>query len=137
MVMKNPFSQYVDNQINTATPGRLIVLAYDGACRFAKAGLAAMKAGKLDDQSANITRVQAIISELMASLDHKANSQLAGSLASLYNYMFDKLTEANIHDNAEALEEVIGLLTDMRSAWAEAEIMVRSGRLSTQEAVAA
>lgn len=137
MVMKNPFSQYVDNQVNTATPGRLIVLAYDGAIRFAKAGMEAMKAGKLYEQSTSIAKAQAIISELMCSLDEKANPQLAASLKSLYTYMFDMLTEANIHDNIAAVEEAIGLLNEMRAAWAEAEIMVRSGRLSAEEALAA
>lgn len=137
MVMRNPFSQYVDNQVNTATPERLIVLAYDGAIRFAKTGMEAMKAGKLDEQSTGIRKTQAIISELMCSLDEKANPQLAASLGSLYTYMFDRLTEANIRDNAAALQEVIGLLSDMRAAWAEAELMVRSGRLRTEEAAAA
>jgi flagellar protein FliS len=135
--MKNPFSQYVDNQINTATPERLIVLAYDGAIRFAKAGLEAMKAHTLDVQSANIGKAQAIITELIVSLDDKASSELAASLASLYSYMFDRLTEANIHDNIGAIEEVISLLSDLRSAWADAEIMVRSGRRTSPEAQAA
>jgi flagellar protein FliS len=137
MVMKNPFSQYTDTQINTATPGRLIVLAYDGAIRFANTGMEAMKAGKLDVQSANITKVQAILTELTSSLDGQSNPELADSLTSLYNYMFDRLTEANIHDNAEALDEVINLLSDLRAAWAEAEMLVRSGRLSVKEAEAA
>ncbi len=137
MVMKNPFSQYVDNQVNTATPGRLIVLAYDGAIRFANAGMEAMKARGLYEQSTSIAKAQAIIGELMCSLDDKAAPDLAASLKSLYAYMLDLLTEANIHDNADALREVIGLLTDMRAAWAEAEIMVRSGRLTSEEALAA
>ena len=135
MVAKNPFSQYVDNQINTATPGRLVVLAYDGAIRFAKTGLEAMKVGKLDEQSAGITKAQAIITELMSCLNEKADPELAGRLSSLYSYMFDRLTQANIRDNAGALQEVIGLLSDLRSAWADAELTVRSGR--TQEVQAA
>ncbi len=128
MVMKNPFSQYTDTQINTATPGRLIVLAYDGAIRFAKTGMEGMKAGRLDVQSTSITRTQAILTELTSCLDRESNPELADSLASLYSYMFDRLTDANIHDNAGALQEVIGLLSDLRSAWADAEMMVRSGR---------
>lgn len=135
MVMKNPFSQYADTQITTATPGMLIVLAYDGAIRFANTGMEAMKAGKLDVQSANITKAQAILSELTSCLDRKSNPELAESLASLYSYMFDRLTQANIRDNAGALQEVIGLLSDLQSAWADAELRVRSGR--TQEVQAA
>lgn len=136
MAARNPFAQYVDNQVNTATPGKLIVMAYDGAIRFAKTGLEAMKSGgKLDVQSAGITKAQAIIAELLSSIDDKADQELAGRLASLYTYMFDRLTDANIHDNMGALQEVIGLLSDLRAAWSDAEMMVRSGRV--QEARAA
>ena len=132
--MKNPFSQYVDNQINTATPGRLVVLAYDGAIRFAKAGLEAMKARKLDKQSEGITKAQTIVTELMSCWTIRP-TRVGASLSCLYTYMFDRLTEANIRDNGGAIEEVIGLLSDLRSAWADAELVVRSGR--TQEVQAA
>jgi flagellar secretion chaperone FliS len=131
MSVTNPYSQYHENQIKTVTPGKLILMAYDGAIRFARTAAEKMKEGKLDEQSANITKAQNIILELMSSLDMKIDQQLADNLYSLYTYMFDRLTQANVHDDIGALDETIQILGEMRSAWAEAEFALRSGTTST------
>ena len=86
-----------------------------------------MKEGKLYEQGANITRVQNILMELIGSLDMTRDRQLAANLYNLYNYMFDKLTHASIRDDLAALEEVTGMLAEMRATWAEAERLVRTG----------
>jgi len=122
----DPYSQYLENQVKTTTPGRLLVMAYDAAIRFGRIAREKMAAKQLDEQSANIRKMQNIILELMGALDHKVDRQLAANLESLYVYAFDRLTEANIRDNAKALEEVIQVLTELRSAWAEAELTVRA-----------
>lgn len=127
MTLNNPYEQYIRAQFTTATPGKLLLMAYDGAIRFAKVAAEKMKEGKLDEQSANIRKCQNIIAELMSSLNPEVNRQLADSLFALYSYLFDKLTHANIKDNSQALDEVIAMLTELRAAWAEADATVRTG----------
>jgi flagellar secretion chaperone FliS len=129
----DPYSQYWENQVKTATPGKLLLMTFDAAIRFSRTAQEAMKAQQLDEQSTNIRKIQNILLELMGSLDHKVDSQLADNLDALYTYMFDLLTDANIHDNAPALEEVVRMLTDLRSAWADAELSVRSGSSPTAQ----
>lgn len=131
MAMNNPYNTYFENQLKTATPGKLLVMLYDAGIRFAKTGLQKMQEGKLDEQSENIRKVQNVLLELISSLDPKSDPQLAGNLQSLYEFMFDQLTDANIHDNIEPLQNVIKLLTEMRGVWADAEMLVRSGKTST------
>lgn len=113
MTVNNPYSQYIENQFNTASPGKLLIMAYDAAIRFAKTAAEKMKEGKLDQQSENIRKVQNIILELMSSLDMKVDRQLAENLYSLYSYIFDRLTHANIKDDPQALEEVIQILFEL------------------------
>ncbi len=125
--MNNPYSQYAQNQLTTATPGRLLVMTYDAAIRFATTAAEKMKEHKLDEQSENIRKVQNILLELISSLDSKVDAQLAANLQSVYNYMFDQLTQANIRDDMGAIQEVIRMLSELRSAWADAELLVRSG----------
>lgn len=132
MAVVNPYSQYMENQFRTATPGKLIIMAYDGAIRFAKTAAEKMRERKLDEQSANIIKAQGIVLELISSLDFKADLRLAENLEGLYSYVFDRLTHANLRDDLAALDETISILTDMRSVWAEAELMVRSGKTSTE-----
>lgn len=137
MSTQNPYSQYLETQVMTATPGKLLIMAYDGAIRFARIAMEKMKIRKLDEQSANIRKVQNILLELMGSLNWEVDHQLASNLDALYTYMFDRLTQANIADDTVALDEVITILSELRSAWAEAELAIRSGRAATQEAIAA
>ena len=47
--------------------------------------------------------------------------------------MFDRLTEANLHDDQQALAEVLDIMTELRSTWAEAELMIRSGNTAGTE----
>ncbi|MDO8585748.1 MAG: flagellar export chaperone FliS [Armatimonadota bacterium] len=137
MPVKDPWLQYQENQLNTVTPGRLLVMAFDAAIKFAHTAAEKMKAGKLDEQSANIAKVQSILLELISSLDVNQDKQLAGNLYGLYGYMFDRLTRANIRDDLAALEEVTGMLTEMRATWAEAEHLVRTGQAAGTERLAA
>jgi len=135
MSVTDPYSQYVDNQIKTASPGKLLVMAYDAAIKFGRMAQEKMKEGDLFEQSTSIRKVQNILLELMASLDPKVDRQLTANLDALYTYMFDKLTHANVHDDVNAIEEVVQIMTELRSAWEEAAMTARAG--STEERKAA
>jgi flagellar protein FliS len=126
MAVSNPYSQYAENQVTTASPGKLLLMTYDGAIKFGRIALDKMRNGDLYEQSANIRKVQNILLELMASLDPKADRQLTANLDGLYTYMFDRLTHANLHDDARALEEVIRIMTDLRATWEEADKLARA-----------
>ncbi|MHB0912641.1 MAG: flagellar export chaperone FliS [Armatimonadota bacterium] len=134
MLDRNPYSIYLENQVRTASPGGLLLITYDAAIRFGRLAQQKMGEKKLDEQSANIRKVQEVLLELMNSLNAKANPVLAESLDGLYTYMFDTLTHANINDDAEALEEVIQILIDLRSAWAQAELTSRTGIMQEEQA---
>ena len=115
-------NEYRKSQILTASRGQLLLMAYDGALRFLRLAASAMEQKRFEEQNTNITKAQAIILELLNSLDHTANSQLADALDRLYRYMYDRLMEANVHDKLESLREVERHLSDLRETWAEAEL---------------
>jgi len=118
----NPFSQYIENQLTTASPAKLLLMAFDGAIRFGRIARQKMEARKLDEQSENIRKTQSILVELMNALNHEANPELARRLDALYTYMFDRLTHANIHDDLKALDEVLDILSQLRDTWAQANL---------------
>jgi flagellar protein FliS len=89
----------------------------------------------LDEKSINIGKSQAIIAELLITLDPEPNAELAANLTGLYSYMFNRLTDANINDDERAASEVIGILSDLRDAWSEAAQMWREQ--SAREGLAA
>jgi flagellar protein FliS len=113
-------AEYQQNQILTAGRSQLLLLTYDGLLRFLNRARSHMLAGELEQQHANIVRAQAILVELICSLDPTVDAKVAASLRSLYEYLYDRLTHANVRDDEATLAEVISHLTRLREAWAEA-----------------
>ena len=118
-------AEYQQNQILTAGRSQLLLLAYDGALRFLGLARAHMRAHEIDRQHANIVRAQAILAELISSLDPTVDEKMAASLRSLYEYLYDRLTHANVRDDEAALTEVGAHLASLREAWAEAAMTWR------------
>ncbi|MBN1523252.1 MAG: flagellar export chaperone FliS [Spirochaetales bacterium] len=122
MNTQNPTNSYKEIQIKTATPGKLIIMLYDGAIKHMN--LAIEEIGKkhsgYEKASNSIIKVQDIITELMVSLDFEKGEQIAKNLFSLYVYMNKRLVEANIEKNEKTLSEIKKHLSELRNAWAEA-----------------
>lgn len=57
-----------------------------------------------------------ILQRLGAGLNYEAGI-IADQLDQIYNYMADKLIEANFEKNTEKIKEVIGILEDISQAW--------------------
>ena len=130
----NGYAQYQENQLLTASPGKLLLAAYDGAIRFTRIGLEKMREEKLDEQSMNINKAIAIVCELMSTLNEDANPSLVTRLKSLYIYIIEKLGMANMNQNEPDLIEAIKILTHLRETWAEADRTVQE--MSMREAAA-
>ena len=108
---------YLRTRVLTATPEQLQMMLFDGAIRFAEQGKAALLAKNWEGSYNNISRCQKIIAELTASLKHDVNPDLCGKLASLYNYAYRKLVEANIDHTVEPLDEAVRILKYQRETW--------------------
>jgi flagellar protein FliS len=117
----DPIHSYRETQIKTATPGKLILMLYDGAIKYINLASESLdkKYAAYDKVSSYIIRTQDIVTELMVSLDFEKGGEIARSLFSLYMYMNRKLLEANIKKDMKILGEVKKLLMELRSAWAE------------------
>ena len=127
MKTMDPVGSYKETQIKTATPGKLIVMLYDGAVKFINLALEHMnkKHTGYDKVSNYIIKAQDIVTELMVSLDFEKGGQIAKNLFGLYLYMNRRLIEANIQKEPGILNEVKTLLTELRSAWQTASQKVQ------------
>ncbi|UJF33192.1 flagellar protein FliS [Paenibacillus hexagrammi] len=63
-------------------------------------------------------KVHDIIMEFVITLDRSV--PLSDNLMSLYDYFIFRLKEANSKKIIEPIQEVMGLLTELREAWVEA-----------------
>jgi flagellar protein FliS len=117
----NPLRSYKETQIKTATPGKLILMLYDGAIRQLNQALEDMSEEhrRYDSISNCLIKAQDIIAELMVSLDFDRGGEIAKNLFGLYVFMNRRLLDANIKKDKAYVEEVKGLLLELRGAWAE------------------
>ncbi|MCK6572156.1 flagellar export chaperone FliS [Myxococcota bacterium] len=125
MYAKNGYSQsslqrYRAVKIQTASPAQIMLMLYDGAIRFTQIAKMKIEERDLAGKGTYIGKVQAIISELMSSLDFSIAPELCTQLQQLYMYMMEQLTEANIRLKTEPLDVVVSLLTTLREGWGQA-----------------
>ncbi len=109
---------YLRTKIFTATPEQLQLMLYDGAIRFSEQAKAALEKKDYEASYNLISRTQKIITELNGSLKHNVAPELCGKLASLYNFVYRKLLEANVKHELEPMNEALGILRYQRETWA-------------------
>lgn len=126
--MRNPYAAYVNTQIETATPESLITMLYDGAIRFCGQAKQALGAGDLSSANNFLGRAQAILAELASCLDMQRGGDIAKNLSALYDYMYRRLVEANVKKDAAIIDEVSGMIADLRNTWVEAARRYREQR---------
>jgi flagellar secretion chaperone FliS len=112
-----PAANYLKTKVFTATPEQLQLMLYDGAIRFAEQAKAALGEKDYETSYNSLSRAQKILTELQCGLRHDVAPELCGKLASLYNFVFRKLMEANISHDLDPLDEALGILRYQRETW--------------------
>ncbi|HLU05701.1 MAG TPA: flagellar export chaperone FliS [Woeseiaceae bacterium] len=103
--------------VETATPHRLIQLMMERTLTKIAVARGHMERGAVSEKGKHIGDAIGIISGLRASLNHKADAKLSGNFDALYDYMSRRLLEANLRDDQKILDEVSGLLRELKEAW--------------------
>lgn len=110
----------LETKVNTSNPHQLIVMLYDGALLAIKSAALSMDAGDIPNKGRSISQaINIIVNGLKASLDMEAGADLSERLAALYDYMVQRLLQANLQNSKPALTEVGSLLGELREAWVE------------------
>ena len=132
----NPYNKYIKqyqaNNINTATPEKLMILLFDGAIQFLIKAKTAIEENNFKDRSQNIDGARKIIRELMRTIDLENGNDVSKQLFRLYNRMAMKLIKANVQRNAPLIDEVIEDLTNIRWGFQKA-IEIKSGVTTVEE----
>ncbi|MCD4824081.1 MAG: flagellar export chaperone FliS [Phycisphaerae bacterium] len=109
---------YQNNAVVTQTPGRIVVLLYEGAIRFLKEAVAALEKGDFARKGERIRRAQDILMELDCALDMEAgDGEVSRNLRQLYLFMDRQLNTANVKKDAEIIRKVVGMLENLHEGW--------------------
>lgn len=117
MALANPYAQYNQNRILTASPAELTLMLYEGAIKFNNIAIIAIEKNEIEKASVNIIKAQRIIEEFRATLDMKYS--VAEDFERVYVYLHRRLIEANMSKDIAILEEVNTHLRSMRDTWKE------------------
>lgn len=133
--MINASQSYLVAQIQSATPGGLIVLLYDGLLRFtmeAEEYLAQKDHQALTQAARSVQRATDILTELTSCLRDTHEPKLCACLSSLYAFFTTELSRGLHSRNPEVLAGIVPLITELRDTWQEAELLAsRSQSTST------
>jgi len=113
-------AKYIRDEIQSASPQKIIVMLYDRAVKSLEE---AKKHTQSEDPfafTANLTKAEQIIAELMGALKPEVAPELVLNLTRLYEFMYSHLVKAHDEKSEEKIEQVLSLLRDLRQTWVDA-----------------
>jgi len=116
-VSQNDVNPYLKTRVMTATPEELHLMLYDGAIKYTGQAREAIAARDIQASYDLLVRAQNIVLELLGGLKHDLAPELCGKQAALYNFIYRRLVEANLHKDVAALDDAIKILHYCRETW--------------------
>ncbi|GIN64051.1 flagellar protein FliS [Robertmurraya siralis] len=117
MAMNQPHQAYKQNSVNTASPGELTLLLYNGCLKFIKLAKKAIEDNQVEQRNENLLKAQNIVQELMVTLN--MDVEVSHNLMQMYDYLHRRLVEANLKNDTQILEEVESFVMEFRDMWKE------------------
>ena len=131
----NGIRSYRKTDVSTSDPVRLVIMCYEGAIDSLKLAKEKVKEKDYEKKAKAIINAQEIIDELLCSLDFEKGSTIASNLSSLYNYMLRRIIHGDVNKDMGAIDEVIGMLNELLSAWREVALKPESQIKSAQDSL--
>ncbi len=107
---------YLATQIMTATPQKLRLMLIDGAIKSATQTIDCWREDEHEEGSERLILCRQIISELLSSI-RQDSSEISKNATNLYAFLFRALTEAQMENDIERLQNVIRILEVERDTW--------------------
>ena len=115
MMSSKAHETYQRNQVQTASPGELTLMLYNGLIKFIKQAKSALENQQIEQTNSYILRAQDIITEFMVSLN--MDIEISKELLPLYDYMKQGLVEANLRKDVNKLAEIEAMAVELRDTW--------------------
>lgn len=114
----NAYAAYQDSKVLTASPAELTLMLYDGVIKFCNIAILAIEKNDISKANINMIKAENIVMELRSTLDLKY--PIAEQLDSIYEFIYHRMIEANMKKDGSIIEEILGLVRELRDTWKEA-----------------
>lgn len=117
--MQKAAKAYFQTQVATTSQGKLLLMLYDGCIKFLNQAKVKIDERDYAQKGILISKALDVINELDSSLNAEKGGDLAENLHKLYFYCSTRLLNANLKMNVDYIDEVIKILSGLRSAYAQ------------------
>ena len=107
----------VESEISVASPHRIIQMMFDGALQRLAESRYAIENNDIANKGIYIGKAIGIITGLNNSLNMDAGGDIASNLSDLYDFMLRRISEANLNNDASALDDVSDILRTIKEGW--------------------
>ena len=103
--------------VEGANPHQLIQMLYEGAIENMARAKGCMERKDFSGKGDTLGRAINIIGGLQSFLDKEKGGEVAENLDALYDYMSRRLFEASKDNDVAIVDEVIGLVREVKTGW--------------------
>jgi len=107
----------ISSEVLTAEPHRIIQLLLQGALDHISSAIDHTERKDFAQKGKHLVKAIDIITGLQSCLNHDEGGTIASELDALYDYMIRRLTESNMENNTTIMDEVLSLLTEIKTGW--------------------
>lgn len=113
------YRQIQSDSARDASPHDLIMKLFDGLLQQLASSRGHIERREIAAKGESLGRAISIIGGLRGSINHVVGGEIATNLDNLYEYCERRLLDANQSNDPASIDEVVGLLKEIRSAWLE------------------
>lgn len=107
----------LETSVQGADPHELINLLFNGLLETLTVARGAMEREDIAAKGRAITKAVRLLDEGLKGGLSPEGGELSVNLGNLYDYCIRRLTQANIHNDVKALDEVRGLIEPIAESW--------------------
>lgn len=108
---------HVQGGVEVASPHRLVQMLMEGALEKILAAKGFMANKDIAKKGEHISWAISIVDSLRSCLNVELGGEVASNLVALYDYIEQRLLEANIKNDPKILDEVGQLIIEIKSGW--------------------
>ncbi len=107
----------LQTEVMEADPHKLIQLLLEGALTRLAMAKSFIEKNDFEGKNEKLGQVVEILCSLQESLDHERGGDISVNLERLYDYMTRRLFDANRLNDTDIINEVMGLLLEIKAGW--------------------